>query len=35
MTILGAGMVVWASIFAFGLHAGLKYTLDVAVIRST
>jgi putative ABC transport system permease protein len=31
MTILGTGMVVWASIFAFGLHAGLKHTLDVAV----
>lgn len=31
MTILGTGMVVWASVFAFGLHAGLQHTLDVAV----
>ncbi len=31
MTIFGTGMVVWASVFAFGLHAGLKHTLDVAV----
>jgi putative ABC transport system permease protein len=31
MTIFGIAMVVWASVFAFGLHAGLKHTLDVAV----
>lgn len=31
MTIFGTGMVVWASVFAFGLHAGLEHTLDVAV----
>jgi putative ABC transport system permease protein len=30
MTILGVGMVVWASIFAFGLSAGLDKTLKVA-----
>lgn len=40
MTILATGMVVWASIFAFGLHAGLEETLvssaessDVMVLR--
>jgi putative ABC transport system permease protein len=31
MTILGVGMVVWASIFAFGLYAGLEQTLNVSV----
>ncbi|HEX6960968.1 MAG TPA: ABC transporter permease, partial [Lacipirellula sp.] len=31
MTIFGTGMVVWASVFAFGLHAGLQKTFDVAV----
>ncbi len=31
MTILGVGMVVWASIFAFGLYAGLEHTLNVSV----
>jgi putative ABC transport system permease protein len=30
MTIFGVGMVVWASIFAFGLSAGLDKTLKVA-----
>lgn len=30
MTILGVGMVVWASIFAFALSAGLDKTLRVA-----
>jgi putative ABC transport system permease protein len=30
MTILGVGMVVWASIFAFGLSAGLDRTLEIA-----
>jgi putative ABC transport system permease protein len=30
MTIFGVGMVVWASIFAFGLSAGLDKTLEVA-----
>ncbi len=30
MTILGVGMVVWASIFAFGLSAGLNKTLQIA-----
>jgi putative ABC transport system permease protein len=30
MTILGVGMVVWASIFAFGLSAGLDKTLEIA-----
>jgi putative ABC transport system permease protein len=40
MTIFGTGMVVWASIFAFGLYAGLENTLtssvnplDVIVLR--
>ncbi|RIK85077.1 MAG: ABC transporter permease [Planctomycetota bacterium] len=31
MTVLGVGMVVWASIFAFGLYAGLEHTLTVSV----
>lgn len=31
MTILGTGMVVWASIFAFGLYAGLENTLTTSV----
>ena len=31
MTIFGVGMVVWASIFAFGLYAGLEHTLNVSV----
>jgi putative ABC transport system permease protein len=31
MTIFGVGMVVWASIFAFGLYAGLEHTLTVSV----
>ena len=30
MTIFGIGMVVWASIFAFGLSAGLDRTLEIA-----
>lgn len=30
MTILGVGMVVWASIFAFGLSDGLDKTLEIA-----
>lgn len=30
MTIFGVGMVVWASIFAFGLSAGLDRTLQIA-----
>jgi putative ABC transport system permease protein len=30
MTIFGIGMVVWASIFAFGLSAGLDKTLEIA-----
>src|SRR4029078_13286352 len=30
MTILGVGMVVWASIFAFGLSSGLDRTLKIA-----
>jgi ABC-type antimicrobial peptide transport system permease subunit len=30
MTVLGVGMVVWASIFAFGLSAGLDKTLEIA-----
>jgi putative ABC transport system permease protein len=30
MTIFGVGMVVWASIFAFGLSAGLDKTLEIA-----
>jgi putative ABC transport system permease protein len=30
MTVLGVGMVVWASIFAFGLSAGLDRTLEIA-----
>lgn len=30
MTVLGVGMVVWASIFAFGLSAGLDKTLQIA-----
>jgi putative ABC transport system permease protein len=30
MTIIGVGMVVWASIFAFGLSAGLDKTLEIA-----
>lgn len=30
MTILGVGMVVWASIFAFGLSSGLDKTLEIA-----
>jgi putative ABC transport system permease protein len=30
MTILGVGMVVWASIFAFGLSSGLDRTLEIA-----
>jgi putative ABC transport system permease protein len=29
MTILGVGMVVWASIFAFGLSSGLDKTLEI------
>ncbi len=40
MTIFGVGMVVWASVFAFGLYAGLEHTfnssvnpLDVIVLR--
>jgi putative ABC transport system permease protein len=31
MTIFGVGMVVWASIFAFGLYAGLEHALTVSV----
>jgi putative ABC transport system permease protein len=31
MTIFGTGMVVWASIFAFGLYAGLENTLTTSV----
>jgi putative ABC transport system permease protein len=31
MTIFGVGMVVWASIFAFGLSAGLDQTLELAI----
>ena len=31
MTIFGTGMVVWASIFAFGLYAGLENTFGVSV----
>lgn len=30
MTVFGVGMVVWASIFAFGLSAGLDKTLEIA-----
>jgi putative ABC transport system permease protein len=30
MTIFGVGMVVWASIFAFGLSSGLDKTLEIA-----
>jgi putative ABC transport system permease protein len=30
MTIIGVGMVVWASIFAFGLSSGLDRTLEIA-----
>jgi hypothetical protein len=30
MTIIGVGMVVWASVFAFGLSAGLDRTLEIA-----
>lgn len=30
MTIFGIGMVVWASIFAFGLSSGLDKTLEIA-----
>jgi putative ABC transport system permease protein len=30
MTIFGVGMVVWASIFAFGLSSGLDNTLEIA-----
>jgi putative ABC transport system permease protein len=30
MTVLGVGMVVWASIFAFGLSSGLDKTLEIA-----
>jgi putative ABC transport system permease protein len=30
MTVLGVGMVVWASIFAFGLSQGLDRTLEIA-----
>jgi putative ABC transport system permease protein len=30
MTVLGVGMVVWASIFAFGLSDGLDRTLEIA-----
>ena len=30
MTVLGVGMVVWASIFAFGLSDGLDKTLEIA-----
>lgn len=30
MTIFGVGMVVWASIFAFGLSEGLDKTLEIA-----
>lgn len=30
MTILGTAMVVWASVLAFGLAAGLEYTLNVS-----
>lgn len=30
MTIFGVGMVVWASIFAFGLSSGLDRTLEIA-----
>jgi putative ABC transport system permease protein len=30
MTVLGVGMVVWASIFAFGLSTGLDNTLQIA-----
>jgi putative ABC transport system permease protein len=40
MTVLGTAMVVWASVFAFGLYAGLENTLklsaeplDVIVLR--
>jgi putative ABC transport system permease protein len=31
MTVIGVAMVVWASIFAFGLSAGLDRTLEIAV----
>lgn len=31
MTIFGTGMVVWASIFAFGLYGGLEKTLTTSV----
>jgi putative ABC transport system permease protein len=31
MTIFGTGMVVWASIFAFGLYGGLENTFGVSV----
>ena len=31
MTIFGTGMVVWASIFAFGLYGGLENTFDNSV----
>lgn len=30
MTVFGVGMVVWASIFAFGLSSGLDKTLEIA-----
>ncbi len=31
MTVFGTGMVVWASIFAFGLYGGLENTFDMSV----
>ena len=31
MTILGVGMVVWASIFAMGLYAGMEHALNIGV----
>src|SRR5262245_10676176 len=31
MTIFGTGMVVWASIFAFGLYGGLENTFEMSV----
>jgi putative ABC transport system permease protein len=30
MTVFGVGMVVWASVFAFGLSSGLDKTLEIA-----
>jgi putative ABC transport system permease protein len=31
MTIFGVGMVVWASIFAMGLYAGMEHALNIGV----